>query len=70
MTATISNNFILININFYWFLLKMHLSSLLSGKNCAEYNFLGAKVQRNSKVKCTKCPSVYSSTEAFRCKIA
>lgn len=48
----------------------MHLSSLLSGKNCAEYNFLGAKVQRNSKVKCTKCPSVYSSTEAFRCKIA
>ncbi|XP_022291349.2 uncharacterized protein LOC111102776 [Crassostrea virginica] len=39
---------------------------LILGKNCAEYNFLGAKVQRNSKVKCTKCPSVYSSTEAFR----
>nr|XP_022290889.1 uncharacterized protein LOC111102435 isoform X2 [Crassostrea virginica]XP_022290890.1 uncharacterized protein LOC111102435 isoform X2 [Crassostrea virginica] len=39
---------------------------LWTGQNCAEYNFLGAKVQRNSKVKCSKCPIVYNSTDAFK----
>ena len=44
-------------------------STYNAGKKCAEYNFLGYKVQRNVKVNCMECPSLYSSTETYQCKI-
>lgn len=41
---------------------------LISGKVCAEFNFGGDTIQRNSKAHCKKCPDAYSSSNAFRCK--
>lgn len=41
---------------------------LISGNVCAEFNFGGDIIQRNSKANCTKCPDVYTSSDAFKCK--
>lgn len=41
-------------------------SRLIVGKVCAEFNFGGDTIQRNSKAHCKKCPDAYSSSNAFR----
>ena len=38
------------------------------GRNCAEYNFGGFRIQRNGNMMCTDCPMAYASTESFKCK--
>nr|XP_022286396.1 uncharacterized protein LOC111099409 [Crassostrea virginica]XP_022286397.1 uncharacterized protein LOC111099409 [Crassostrea virginica] len=35
------------------------------GKVCAEYNFGGNSIQRNTKASCERCPDVYNSAESF-----
>nr|XP_022289649.1 uncharacterized protein LOC111101452 isoform X1 [Crassostrea virginica] len=36
------------------------------GKNCAEFNFGGSRIQRNENMKCSKCPKFYPSNNSFR----
>lgn len=39
---------------------------VIVGNVCAEFNFGGDTIQRNSKAHCKKCPNVYTSSIAFR----
>lgn len=47
---------------------KLITKKFILGKVCTEFNFGGDKIQRNSNAPCKKCPRVYTSSNAFRCK--
>lgn len=41
---------------------------LFPGKVCAEYNYGGKTIQRQSNVLCKECPVLYYSVKSFLCK--
>ena len=47
----------------------LHSIFLFVGKNCAEFNFGGSRIQRNRNMNCSKCPMTYASINSFQCKI-
>lgn len=47
---------------------KLITNNLILGNVCTEFNFGCDKIQRNSNAPCKKCPKVYMSSNAFRCK--
>ena len=64
------SNYQVQHLTFAHFKILIHMNSFYAGKNCAEYNFLGNRVQRNEKVHCRQCPDVYNSTDSYLCKTA